>query len=496
LLVNWVEGEATWQVRSAGIAWTAAGATGAGTDLSATYDAETAAVWNPGWVDFDVTTGVGAISAGRTNNGWLLDAVSGNSNIKQFYSGEYAIDATLRPKLVISYTSGGAGNTPPTVTLTAPAANTTFAAGASIGLTANASDPDVGGSVARVEFWADGGKLGEDVSAPYAFTWNSPASGTHVLTAVAVDNLGASTTSSSVTVTVSAPNSPPTVALTAPAANSTFVVGSSIGLTATASDPDVGGSVARVEFWANGSKLGEDLTAPYAYTWSAPPVGTQVLTAVAVDNLGAATTSASVTVTVTSATGSATVTLQDGLGGYSGTRDTYLYEFHSNINFGSKTFLEDKATTSRFRSMVRFAVFASEGGPVPDGATIVSATLSLYKFSSYDYIYRLRPLLTNWVETQATWQLSRTGVPWGAAGATGVGTDLATTYDAQASAVWNPGWVAFDVTNGIKAMATGRTNYGWLLEPVSGNSNLKEFQSREYTKDPTLRPKLVITYQN
>ena len=49
-------------------------------------------------------TGVQAMSAGQANNGWRLVPVSGNANEKKFASREYAIDRTLRPKLVAQYT--------------------------------------------------------------------------------------------------------------------------------------------------------------------------------------------------------------------------------------------------------------------------------------------------------------------------------------------------------------------------------------------------------
>ena len=89
--------------------------------------------------------------------------------------------------------------------------------------------------------------------------------------------------------------------------------------------------------------------------------------------------------------------------------------------------------------------YRSEGGPVPDGATITKATLSLYKYSYYDTKYQLRPVLVNWVQNEVTWSQSRQGVPWTGPGATGQGSDIAATYDAVGDALWTPGWLAFGV---------------------------------------------------
>ena len=59
------------------------------------------------------------------------------------------------------------------------------------------------------------------------------------------------------------------------------------------------GTVAKVEFLANGSVIGQSTSAPYGMTWTPAAVGSYVLTARATDNLGAVTTSAnSATVTV------------------------------------------------------------------------------------------------------------------------------------------------------------------------------------------------------
>jgi hypothetical protein len=91
-------------------------------------------------------------------------------------------------------------NTPPSVSITAPANGASYTAPATIAITSSASDTN--GSVAKVEFFNGSTKLGEDTSAPYSFSWTNVAAGAYTLTARATDNQGASTTSSGVSITV------------------------------------------------------------------------------------------------------------------------------------------------------------------------------------------------------------------------------------------------------------------------------------------------------
>jgi glucose/arabinose dehydrogenase len=93
-----------------------------------------------------------------------------------------------------------------------------------------------------------------------------------------------------------ATNSPPTVALTAPANGATGTTGTPINLTATATDAD--GSVAKVEFYDGSTKLGEDTSSPYALSWTPTATGAHSLTARATDNLGLLATSAAIGVTI------------------------------------------------------------------------------------------------------------------------------------------------------------------------------------------------------
>ncbi|HXI53104.1 MAG TPA: Ig-like domain-containing protein, partial [Candidatus Saccharimonadales bacterium] len=105
-------------------------------------------------------------------------------------------------------------NNPPFVSMASPANNASFPANGNITINANASDTD--GSVSKVEFFADGTKLGEDTSSPFTFTWNGVAAGLYVLTAVATDNQGAVSTSSPVEIFVNGSGGTLTGSLTAP----------------------------------------------------------------------------------------------------------------------------------------------------------------------------------------------------------------------------------------------------------------------------------------
>ena len=104
----------------------------------------------------------------------------------------------------VSVSTGSApSNAPPTVSLTTPVSGATFVAPATIALTATAADAD--GSIARVEFYSGTTLLGTATASPYTFTWAAVPAGSYSVTAVATDNLGASTTSAPVAVTVTAP---------------------------------------------------------------------------------------------------------------------------------------------------------------------------------------------------------------------------------------------------------------------------------------------------
>jgi len=85
----------------------------------------------------------------------------------------------------------------PTVTIATPSSATP---GSTINITTSANDVD--GAIAKVEFYNGATKLGESTTAPYSFAIANAVLGSYSLTAKATDDLGQSTTSPAVTVTV------------------------------------------------------------------------------------------------------------------------------------------------------------------------------------------------------------------------------------------------------------------------------------------------------
>jgi glucose/arabinose dehydrogenase len=169
-------------------------------------------------------------------------------------------------------------NQPPTVSVSAAATGTV---GVATTVSATAADSD--GTVARVEFFEGSTSIGVDTTAPYSVQWTPATQGARSLTARATDSAGASTTSAAVVVNVAAApvNQPPSVALSA-----------------TAADSD--GSVTQVEFFDGATSLGVDATSPYGVSWTPGAAGTRGITARATDNQGAQTTSSVVNVNVSS----------------------------------------------------------------------------------------------------------------------------------------------------------------------------------------------------
>jgi len=205
--------------------------------------------------------------------------------------------------LVITISNQNApANIPPQVSISSPTKSTAFVAPATVTIEANAADPD--GTIVRVEFFNGNIKLGEKTTSPYDFTWKDVPEGSYSITAIATDNWNARTVSGAVTVVVEKSttdiNQLPVVSITSPANNSNnkkkYKKDERITVTAEATDPD--GSISKVEFKSGNITLAEVTSAPYSFTWEPSDTGTFVITAIAIDNLGASSATSKIELSI------------------------------------------------------------------------------------------------------------------------------------------------------------------------------------------------------
>ncbi len=137
-------------------------------------------------------TSANFLAAGLLSLGTNILAVEMHQNTTN--SSDLSFDLGLDIEGAVA---GPPGNVPPIVAITVPTNGSTHLAGESVTLTASASDAD--GVVTNVSFFRGGVFIGRATSAPFSISWPI-LFGTNVLTAVATDDDGATTTSAAVTV--------------------------------------------------------------------------------------------------------------------------------------------------------------------------------------------------------------------------------------------------------------------------------------------------------
>jgi hypothetical protein len=83
---------------------------------------------------------------------------------------------------------GSANVGAPAVAITAPANGTIVSEGANVTIAATATE--AGGTISKVQFYADTTLIGQATTAPYTFTWTNPDPGNYTINVVATDNTG------------------------------------------------------------------------------------------------------------------------------------------------------------------------------------------------------------------------------------------------------------------------------------------------------------------
>ncbi len=180
-------------------------------------------------------------------------------------------------------------NVAPVVSVSGPAS---IIEGEEVTITATASDSD--GTVVSVEFYWNDQLIGVDNIAPYTVDYTPTAGTAQTIFAVAIDNIGAETISSEITIDVN-PNVAPTASILSPNETDLFIAPATVTVVADASDID--GTVSVVDFYVNGALFNTLYAAPYTIDWTSVP-GDVNITVIATDNLGLASAPFSIEFTV------------------------------------------------------------------------------------------------------------------------------------------------------------------------------------------------------
>ncbi len=134
---------------------------------------------------------------------WPAAAAGLGSSLQRLMPSAYGNDPTNWFAAGVSPGMPNFSNLPPTIRLTSPIDGQSVLYPDGLLMTAAAEDPD--GAVVKVEFLADGAKLGEVTNAPFTLLWSNPPAGLHRLSAAARDDSGNYSFSSPLLVSVVLP---------------------------------------------------------------------------------------------------------------------------------------------------------------------------------------------------------------------------------------------------------------------------------------------------
>ncbi|MHB0875229.1 MAG: Ig-like domain-containing protein [Anaerolineae bacterium] len=184
-----------------------------------------------------------------------------------------------------------------------------------------------------------------------------------------------------------------------------------------------------------------------------------------------------------------TVTFQEGVSGYAGTVDTYIDESNAGTSYANSQTLRWKGPgvfTGAKAVLIRFGgLFATDGGPIPNGAEIQSAVLT-YSVTDTGTDAAVREIAREWTEA-TTWA--------------GFGPDPGVDDDDYysgfiATASGGSGNRFVDVTASVRGWSAGtRANSGWVFYYSDWLSDEVRIASSE-NGIASYHPLLTVTYLN
>jgi hypothetical protein len=186
-------------------------------------------------------------------------------------------------------------------------------------------------------------------------------------------------------------------------------------------------------------------------------------------------------------------TISGSTQGYSSlVKDTYIWDRFPTSNYGSDSIIMLEYGSWSIVALLSMDLSALSGY---SSVEVESATLSLYCSQSKSrtlYIDRLRR--PDWVETQATHNVYKSGASWGSAGASSTSTDYDTSFRVTKAVA--AGWLDFNVKGLVQDAVDNRDgglhmrlslNYG------GSSQDRVVFSSKEDASG--VRPKITVTYK-
>ena len=185
-----------------------------------------------------------------------------------------------------------------------------------------------------------------------------------------------------------------------------------------------------------------------------------------------------------------TASFQDGVNGYSGTRDTKLIAGSSTTNYGSAAELEMDGSPD-MSGLLMWDLTS-----IPAGSNISSVDFTMYVTSATDDEYELYPLLRPWVENEATWNQYANGQNWATAGASGAadrGNTVLGSITVASKGLYTMSLNSAGIAQVQAWVNDPASNFGFIIQDYEDARDGLDFSSSEHS-DVARRPALIVTY--
>jgi hypothetical protein len=181
---------------------------------------------------------------------------------------------------------------------------------------------------------------------------------------------------------------------------------------------------------------------------------------------------------------------QDGVAGYTGTRDTMIRALNATSNYGTLATLEMDGSPD-IASLVAWDVSA-----IPAGSVVVSVSFELYVTNTTVHSYSVFAMERAWDELGATWNVAGVARPWSTAGASSASDRNGSALGSITSR--SAGTLRVDLNAAGRAAVQEwindpTSNHGLVFQNYGDASDGLDFRSSE-TSTVSQRPRLLITY--